>query len=180
MLSQEKNYSQILSKRKESIQQQFIERTLETASPTQAYREIYPNTKAHQEISEGAFRILKTPEVKNSITETLDKSGLTVGYLNNRLKSLTVAEKHIVFNNQLVPVADNSTSLDAVKTAYKLHKLLDESNFVNVDARSVNIDIDLPTIEKIDVVVNKLDTLNKRLELSKTMTGDIEEDTPSI
>lgn len=154
--------------RKAEIRAKFIEKTLTTASPTKAYRELYPNTTAPQEISEGAFRILKTPEVKNSIVESLEKSGLSVGYLNTRLRQLTVAEKQIIFNNQLVPVADNGTSLEAIKTAYKLHKLLEEKNFVNVDARSVNVDVDLPTVEKIDSVISKLDTLNKTLDLTKS------------
>lgn len=155
-------------KKKQAMQQLFIEKTLETASPTQAFREIYPNANSPQEITRGAFEILKEPQVKNSIVESLEKSGLSVGYLNNRLRQLTVAEKQIIFNNKLVPVADNGTSLEAIKTAYKLHKLLEEKNFVNVDARSVTVDVDLPTVEKIDSVISKLDTLNKTLDLTKS------------
>lgn len=150
----------------------FVNSLLHNANATQAYKDVHPDRQSIESINPDVKRYTNDPQVRESVAISLDKSGLGISYLNSRLRILTDAEKKIVVGERLVDVPDNNTSLEALKVAYKLHKLID-SPVVNIDARQQTIDLSSENIIKIDGVVQSLDKLTQSMR-TMTITGEVQ------
>lgn len=165
-----KPHTKLTNKRKN-----FIDALITTGNAHQAYEIASPKCKDSSAKSQGISHMLNNQKTQIAIQERLDKSGLNVEYLNNRLRQLTTAEKAIVLSDTIVNVQDNPTSLEALKVAYKLHRLLDDKQqIVNIDQRTQTVELSHDTVIRMDKTVNELRALNVNLNLCKEMGGEIE------
>lgn len=148
--------------------EKFIQKMADPAnlkSKADTYRQVYncSETSAHV----GSTNLLKNPECKERLTELLNKQGLSLDYLNSKLKDLVNAKKEVYSKNGelIAKVDDNNIQLSAIKTGYQLHNVLKADNTINIDKSSNQINI-LST----DVDVNPIDILQELRELSQNLS----------
>ena len=109
----------------------------------------------------GRSMIRNTPGVEKRINELLNEQGMGLTYTNKKLKRLVDAEKVIVVDKSTMKVQDNSTRMEAVKTLYKLHGVLKDSD-VKIDNRQITFSGDT---EKLQQVADEIRKLNEQLSL---------------
>ena len=127
-------------------------------SATKSYQSAYPTaSKATAEVN--AYNLLKTGKIEKRISELLDEQGLSITSLNTKLYDLTEADKEIIYKGRVRTLKDNPTRLEAIKTSYKLHKVLDNDT-PSQDNRQVNV-----TLNSVEAahIIDKLQDLNAKL-----------------
>lgn len=109
----------------------------------------------------------------------LDEAGLGLDVLNRGLQQLTTAERAIVLSQgksqRVEYVSDNPTRLGAIQTAYKLHKLLGNTEQAQ-DNRSVTFNITMEDASQLNTLADKLEQLNRRLSLGGGQSGEVTND----
>lgn len=138
-----------------------------------AYERLMPDVKRPElhlraKLHSGRFR--------GRLSELMDLSGLSLVQLNSKLKELTEAQRPLVIDGNIEMVADNPTQIDAVKTAYKLHKVLGNDTNINVDARKIELNIDEAGMERLSVIASELNqlALNMNLDAHKIKVASAE------
>lgn len=108
-------------------------------------------------------------EAKHSIQQQLNKQGLTVAYLNERLKQQIVADKRIPVtkDTKLVDVPDNQARDSALTLAYKLHGALKDRQTI-IDNRQVTFSGDANQLAQ---VVKEMQRLKQADSID--VTGDV-------
>ena len=158
----------------------FVNEVLKDGNVSRAYNVIHPDVIDTQTLYNSGAYLMKTQDVKDSIIQSLSNAGLTIEYLNKELKSLTKAEKAIILNDNIEYVPDNPVRIDSIKTAYRLYRVLDADNKINIDSKVINLDLDSASIDKLSQTVKELDRLNSKLQLSsqsgEVIDADITED----
>ena len=165
-----KNFTKI-PERLQKTKQAFVESIIQHGNATKAYLATHPKREDMDNVAMNAQRYTRNVEVRESIGAQLVRHGLSVPYLNSRLRQLTASEKQIILKDELVAIPDNPTSLEALKVAYKLHKLID-SPVVNIDARQQTIDLSSENVNKIDITIQALDKLTQAMR-SMEITGEV-------
>lgn len=155
----------------QKTKQEFVKAILQDGNATKAYLVTHPEREDMDNVAMNAQRYTRDVEVRQTIGVQLDRHGLSVPYLNSRLRQLTASEKQIILKDELVAVPDNPTSLEALKVAYKLHRLID-SPVVNIDARQQTIDLSSENVNKIDITIQALDKLTQAMR-SMEITGEV-------
>jgi hypothetical protein len=117
-----------MSKPLKNIRQEKFVRALveKPISQTQAYQEAYGlEDKSVAKVN--ASQLLTKPHVKERIAELLDRDGLSVDYLNGRLK------RHCDSDSENI-------SLEATKFGYRLHGCLEDDK-ANIGNQGIEINI---------------------------------------
>jgi hypothetical protein len=111
-----------------NLQHEKFARALVTApSQTAAYAEVY-KTEVPETAKVCASQLLTNPNVKERVRELLNASNLGLAPITSRLGKWVFDDEHA------------SVSLDAIKTAYKLHGVLDaEDKSSGIVAVQINI-----------------------------------------
>ena len=130
------------------------------------YKSLHPEANLKPKSLEilGRNLINSTPGLKKRINELLEEQGMGLTYTNKKLKSLVDAEKVIVVDKSTMEVQDNPTRMEAVKTLYKLHGVLKDTE-VNVDNRQITFSGDA---NKLQMVADEIRKLNEQLALNDT------------
>ena len=125
--------------------------------PIEEYKKIYP-TASHATAEANSSEILNSELGKKTLSEYL-----AVDYPKNkrskRLTELATASKdHVLQDGTIIPIRDNQSSLRALELMAKLDGETNDGS-TNIDARSVNINLDAKDIARLDQVVSKMQKL---------------------
>lgn len=149
-------------------QEQFAQRFVKNrGNATQAVIEVYP-PKKHNVARAIASENLTKPAVLNRIDQILNENKLTLNECVVKLHRQTEAQKKTEFGIQ----PDNPTINDALKTAFKLHRVLSDSN-VNIDARSINIGLDSADHTALQGICDTLKDMNSKLSMGNVQSGEV-------
>jgi len=122
---------------------------------TEAYMDTYKSAKQTTANSYSCL-VAQRPEVKTRIQEIMDAQGLTLEFLTGELKSNIVENKK-----------DCAIRQDAIKTGFKLQKVMSEGSEINIDARSMNQWlVDGQVADKLLNIANSLESMNKSLGMA--------------
>jgi len=126
----------------------------------------------------------KNPAIKENIISILDKQGLTDQSLTKSLKNLISAKREFYDQNgNKRIVSDNTTSLNALNTAFKLKSHLSTTPNQSqgqsqsyTDARQINISLTPESILKLQGTIEKLTTMTAQLYGDKgEQTGELQD-----
>ena len=131
---------------------------------SKAYKENYPDSKDYDIIRASASHLFARKEVRNRVAELLDRSGLDIASLNNKLQHLVNAKKKIPVRDKLVEVEDNSTQLSSITLAYKLHGCMN-----NVQGNTFNIQ------NNMNNVVNTVGNMSESIKELRKITQEIQD-----
>jgi len=138
----------------------------EQGNLTKAYLKSYKDAGYNTANTE-ASKLFNNPLVNARIFELLNKTGLSLPELTKKLESLVNHSKAIVVNGKIEYVPDGAIQADSVKTAFKLHGLLSNSNVDIEDNRSVNITISDKNSEQLQATLDKLEAMTNKLSNNK-------------
>jgi len=129
-----------------------------------AYANTYPDCTTSA-LGANSSRLVSRADIRDRMSELLANSGLSVEELNGKLAALLDSKKAIIVNKDIAYVSDNNTQLEATKTAYRLHGLLNNDNNTNnyTDNRAITIDVSSKDINNLDNIVNNINELNNKL-----------------
>ena len=133
---------------------------------TKAYQETRPEI-SYETANREASRLFHNPIINNRIFELLNESKLDLPSLTKKLESLVNHQKAIINNGKIEYVPDGAIQADSVKTAFKLHGLLSNSNVDIEDNRSVNITISDKNSEQLQSTLDKLEAMTNKLSNNK-------------
>jgi hypothetical protein len=128
----------------------------------QAYHLSYP--KANESTCEvNSTKLLNNPVIQSRISQLLDRQGLSDTELNLRLKKLSQAKKVLINKGKLIEVEDNSIQLESIKTAYKLHGYLSNTESSTYeDNRSINISLSSEELTRLEGIVQGIKSLKDK------------------
>lgn len=124
------------------------------------YAKVY-EVKDNRVAEANASRLLAKPEVQKTLSEYL-----AIDYpkskRSKRLTELANSEKdHVLQDGTIIPIRDNQSSLRALELMAKLDGETNDGGVTNIDARSVNIQLDAKDVERLADVVNKMQALRQ-------------------
>ena len=159
-----------LSFRQEKFCQEYVKNN---GNATQAVIEVYDppqNSTARAIASEN----LTKPSINNRINQILDSKGLSLDQLTLDLKNFKDnAERPVVVGKSIVYAKDDGLRLEAVKTGFKLHGVLDKAQ---PQAQQGDINISLNDTSSISILISKIDILSNKMgmlvEDGEIETGD--------
>ena len=138
-----------------------------------AVQELYPEVKNGKQAAGIVNRILSSTEAKRYMSDLMDAQGISLINCNIRLAKLLEAKKPLVVGGEIHMVEDNNTQTENLKTAYKLHKVLQpDTTGVSIDARQINVSIDTVGNDRLKQISEELAKLNEELGLGKDRAGD--------
>lgn len=134
---------------------------------TKAYLKTYPNC-TYENANSASPALVNSSLIQNRIQEIADKKGMTLDSLIDGLNETRQANKPITFNGDITcEYPDYAVRLEATRTGLKLHGALNSDSSVNnIDARSVNIQLDKNDIERLASVVSTMQSLRSSLATS--------------
>jgi hypothetical protein len=122
-----------------------------------AYLETYPTCSVSSASAMSSRLIKQHPEIIEEVKYSLNRQGVTIDKLSQKLAQLIDAQKTIVVDNDTVLVSDNPSQLKAVELGMKAHGVLkdvDNSTTYNVQ---VNQQLVLDKLgERMDKVLEML------------------------
>jgi len=177
-------------KLKNSNREKFAKAVSNVKEPrpqSQIYQDIY---QCNNDVARSRSSILmRSTDVKERISELLDEQGLSITVLNTKLNKLINAKKEVLnAKGEVVQLNDNPASLNALQTAYKLHKVIG-SDGINIDARTLNVSSDnkqtdhLASVGGSDLshILSNIRAMNKELLLKDNSTiGEIGSNTIDV
>lgn len=117
-------------------QEKFARALISAPSQTAAYQEVY-QTKSNDVARANASALLANPTVRERVRELMNVSNLGLAPITSRLGKWVYDD------------SSPAQSMDAIKTAYKLHGVLDSedksSGIVNVQINIQSLNPDAPT-----------------------------------
>lgn len=153
--------------------EKFVRGIMEGKEKVEAYKLAFPKANANSARDRATKLLRKKPELRQRLSELLEMQGLGIVDLNEKLYNLTTATKTIFIDKQAFEVPDNATRMESVKTGYKLHNFL-QSAQPNIDARSINLNINAESAEKLKNITEKLSRISENLlKPENYQTGEI-------
>lgn len=143
-------------------------------SPTQAVKKVYnvgrhnPKT-IHQTAISIAKENLNKPLIVNRIQALLNQNGLGLDNLTIKHSQLLDAKKPLIVDGELKETPDNGVQLDALKVAYKLQGVLNDSTPTEHKTLSISVQ----DTAQLGQVIEQLAILNKTMVLDNDNIGEI-------
>ena len=152
------------------------------ANPTPKILDLHPELKTEQAAASYLRNKLQDCNIKERITDLLDRQGLNLDFANKKLKKLLEAQRPVVFEGKITEqYDDNGIQLMALERLYKLHGLL-QSNSTQIYAQQNNMvmssDSSPESIEKLKCIIDEMSCLASKLDLTKNriyFKGDVKE-----
>lgn len=115
-------------------------------------------------------RLEHSKNLRHHLSDLLDKQGLSLSKANVKLKDLLEAKKPVVVNGVMEMVPDNNCQTVNLHKLYDLHQAIPRygnSNFgIEIDNRSININLDNEQILQLKNLANELKDLNTQMNLN--------------
>jgi hypothetical protein len=160
------------NKKHEKFCQEVIK---EKGNRVDAYAKVYPNA-TRLSAKDRAYRLMKeNPDIQGRLSELLEVQGLGLVDLNEKLRKLTKAEKAIVVGGKVEYVRDDSIRLNALQTAYKLHKVIGSEGTTNIDNRSINLSINPEQALVLEKIAKKFEKMTEALKNDTGQSGEVVE-----
>ena len=147
---------------------QFKNSVIKTKNPAISYQEIYP--KASEDTARiNSIKLLNKPEIISAISEGLNNQGLSLTDLHCKLSKFTEVDKAVVTKFGVEFVPDNSTQLESVKTAYKLHGLLKTGDVKTENTYNDNrlLNVNANDSQSMLGLCDRIDALNDNLKQAR-------------
>ena len=162
-------YTLYMAKLRNYQDELFCKAVAEKKDLAEAYKEINPDVSNNTAYACAREKINNSNDLKNRISELLDKQHLSLIHANKKLKKLLEAKKPIVLDGKIISYDDNTTQLNALEKLYRLHGLLQPGNSLNIDARSVNLDSVNVTVDpaRIKSIIDEMARLAEALDFDK-------------
>ena len=122
-----------------------------------AYDNIY-NVSNDRVAAAAGSRLLTDVNVRNRINELLEVAGLGITDLNRKLSQLIQFKKAVIVKGRIEFVDDGAVQTENLKTAYRLHGLLGntEGQQAVTDQRSIHFHITDNKIKELRSIINDL------------------------
>ena len=112
----------------------------------------------------GASYLVSLPKIRQYCLQLLQKNeGTRLNNLLEKLDDKTNCSKVITSGKKLVEVPDNNVQLDATKTLLKLYGLLDSNKNINVDQKSLTVNVTGNDVTRLNNIINDLHNLNNQM-----------------
>jgi hypothetical protein len=122
-----------------------------------AYLETYPTCSVSSASAMSSRLIKQHPEIIEEVKYSLNRQGVTIDKLSQKLAQLIDAQKTIIVDNDTVLVSDNPSQLKAVELGMKAHGVLKEVDNSTTYNVQVNQQLVLDKLgERMDKVLEML------------------------
>lgn len=151
-------------------QKRFIKRVAKSINnptglvePIKEYLAVYPNA-SRETARTNSSEILNSELGKKTLSELL-AIDCPKTKRSKRLNDLMTAEKdHVLQDGTIIPIRDNQSSLRALELMAKLDGETSDG-VMNIDARSVNIQLDANDVQRLADVVKQMTELRSSVQL---------------
>lgn len=129
---------------------------------TKAYLDTYP-TASYESANSSVFPLVKSsPAIQGRIQEIANSKGMTVESQIDKLVECQSATKPISFNGKITDTSpDYAVILAATQTGLKIHGVLGQDGAVNIDARSINVNVSDESISRVESIIEKISKLTQ-------------------
>lgn len=153
-------------------QEMFAQRYIKNkGNGTKTALEVY-NPKNERIGQALASENLSKPMVVNRITELMNENKLTLSHCVKKLHKQTEATKPLVIGSEVQFVPDNASINDALKTSFKLHGVLSDTN-IAIDNRSLNLGLSEGELKGIEQMCGMLKDMNAKLSMGDVQDGEV-------
>lgn len=148
-----------LSLRQERFAQEYIKNN---GDATKAAEIVYARPKNNSNRAIASENLTK-PAIVNRISQILNDKGLDLDSLSLDLRDKkNNACRPVVVGKQIIDYPDEALRLEAIKTAFKLHGVLDRKQEDSIKTQ-VNISMDSNDLPKMSELIDRLDSLSNKM-----------------
>ena len=146
--------------------EQLIKEVARTGNVKAAYAKLFPEVEHPSQHFRAKLEY--DPDLKRMLTKLLNRQGLNLIYSNYKLKELLELNTPVFFKGSKIgEFPDGGIQLEALKTLYKLHKVLGNDNNINIDNRKVELNFNQQDFEELRNIATELNALNDKLDFNK-------------